>query len=158
MEAGSPRDRGRRQTGLPEAQVPAAGREADRSIAVPARTTYRPTPATNRRPAKRRSLFPPCPPWAETFSPWQRDLGTCPSDVHRPCTRTEILDSFDVMLGAPRTHPQLGDPRRTRSGPLHRLREIGGVTPRKPLSRLTIRQRCPGSALTASAKRLPWSS
>ena len=78
--------------------------------------------------------------------------------MHRPCTRTEILDSFDVMLGAPRTHPQLGDPRPTRTGPLHRLRVIGGVTTRKPLSRLTIRQHCPGSALTASAKRLPWSS
>src|ERR1035437_9410188 len=122
MEAGSPRDRGRRQTGLPEAQVPAAGREADRSIAVPARTTCRPTPATNRRPAKRRSLFPPGPPWAETFSPWQADLGTCPSDVHRPCTRTEILESFDATLAAPRPHPQRADPRPGPTRPGHRLR------------------------------------
>src|ERR1035437_989547 len=129
MEAGSPQDWGRHQTGLPETQLPAAGPERNRSVAVPARTTCRPTPATNRLPGKRRSLLPPDPSCAETFSPRHRYLDTCPSDVHGPCSRTEILELFDVTLAALQPHPQRAGLRPT--VPLHWLRAIsGGIDPK----------------------------
>src|ERR1035437_9749497 len=129
MEASSPQNWGRHLTGPLEAQLPSADRAADRSTAVPAHSICRPTPATNRDPAKRRSLYSPDPPCAETFSPWQSDLDTCPPDLHRQCKRGEILELFDVTLAALQPHPQRADLRP--SVPLHWLRAIsGGIDPK----------------------------
>src|ERR1035437_1923676 len=124
MGASSPRNWGRHLTGPLEAQLPSAGREADRSTAVPAHTICRPTPATNQDPAKRRSLFSPDPPWAETISPWQSDLDTCPPDLHRLCKRGEILEHLEVTLAAPQPDLPFGDPRPT--VPLHGFSPFSG--------------------------------
>src|SRR5664279_4289322 len=106
MAAGVPRSWGRHQAALEENQQPEP--EPDRSVAVPAGTTCRPTPATNRRPAKRRSLLPPDQPCAEASSPWFTDTDTCPSELPYSSDWADILGPSDVTLAAPQPHPLTG--------------------------------------------------